>query len=248
MSYNAQHAQESLQNMDNLLTRIINLSKDIGTFHDGIHLREQIQNSVQELMKLSRSVKAEIEDLKSNEDESNNSELRASFEALSVKIKGALPDVIASLRSADTPQKQPNLSYIEPAPHQNAKNKLSMELINTPLLDQSTIDQETDQLDVLESEVNAILRDMREINSLFNKTMQELQSQRHLLAGVDTITTGAAKDMKKGNDQLDKAESHMKGSRKALCAILIIVFVVILGVAGFLTYYFLKKKKDKENQ
>lgn len=251
MSYNVAQIQNNLQQMEDLRARIVNLSKDIGTFHDGIHLREQIQDSVQELKKLSRSVREEIEEMKKNEGESSElSQIHAKFEALSSKIKEALTDVIASLRSTSASPQAGQL--IESTPNQSdystSKNKRPLELITTPLLDQSMLDQETDEIYLLENSVNEILSSMRETNAIFTKTMQELQSQRNMIISTDTYTTKAAQNMKSGNEQLDKASSHQSGSRKALCVIFIIILVVAVGIGlYFLIQYLRKDKKKKED-
>lgn len=249
MSYNVAHIQNNLQQMEDLRTRIVNLSKDIGTFHDGIHLREQIQSSVQELKQLSRSVREEIEEMKKNEDESSElSQIHAKFEAISSKIKEALTDVIASLRSTSTNPQSGQL--IESTPNQSdyttSKNKHPLELITTPLLDQSMLDQETDEIYLLENSVNEVPSNMRETNALFTRTMQELQAQRHMIGSIESKTTDAAQNMKKGNEQLDKANSHQGGSRKALCVIFIIILVVALGIGLFFLIQYLRKDKKKK--
>lgn len=248
MSYTAKQVQENLQRIEDLRVRIINLSKDVGTFHDGIHCREQIQSSVQELKQLSQTVKNEIEELKRNEGESDNSSsLHSQFEALSSKIKEALPDVIASLRQAGTPPQASQ--FVESTPNQSdySKNKRPLDLMTTPLIDQATVDQETNQIDVLENEVNSILNIMREIIQFFTQTMQEITSQRNFIDSINKNTTDVAQNMIKGNEELDKAYSHQKGSRKALCIIFIIVLVIGLGIGlYFLIQYFRKKDSKKE--
>lgn len=245
MTISIQKAQDDLQHMNDLLTRIVNLSKDVGTFHDGIDLRDQIKTSVQELKQISQTVKKEIEILKQNDEDSNaTSSLHVAFEELSARVKNALPDVIQALRSADASQQGAHL--FEPSPNQSntsdSKNR-PLELINTPLLDQGTLDQDTDLLEELESDVNSIMNAMREINELFIKTMKELQSQKTKIFSAENLTAEAHNQMKKGNDELDKATAHQKKSGKCLVFILIVILLIGVGIGLYFLIQYLKNKK-----
>ncbi|OHT02735.1 hypothetical protein TRFO_30043 [Tritrichomonas foetus] len=233
----AGHVRSNVQRMDEILNRLVTLSKDVGTFNDGIHLREQIQTNVQSLMNLSKQSRSDIQQLRQNEDPECDS-LQILFENVSANMKRDLPAVISSLKSAAP----------APADHGNSmftsnSNRNNDNLINAPLLDQQMLDNETDQLDLMEHEVNSILSNMREIQQLFQSTLQEIQKQRHIVASIDQMTSNSVDHMQKGTKELDKATQHQKGSRKALCWILIIVLILVGGAAAFCGVYFTKKKK-----
>lgn len=232
MSY-SQKVKQDIKRMDSILSTIENLSKDIGTFNDGMSLREQIQSHVKELMDTSKNVKTNISIMRQNDDPEIDS-VQKSFEEVSGKMRNQLPKVINGLK-ASTPSVQP------------ARNN-SQEIFNQPLLvDQSLVDADSDQLAILESEVNQILSTMKEVNALFEKTMQELQSQRHLIIGVDNMTSKAADDMSMGTLELEKAEVHQKGSRKCLCWILLMITVIVGCVVVFVVVLVMKKKKKNSD-
>lgn len=230
MSYSSKVKQD-IKRMESILATIEDLSKDIGTFNDGMSLREQIQNNVKDLMDISKNVKTNISIMRQNDDPDIDS-VQKSFEDVSGQMRAKLPKVINGLK-ASTPSSQP--------PRGN------QEIYNQPLIDQSLVDADSDQLAILESEVNQILSTMKEINALFEKTMQELQSQRNLLIGIDSVTQKAAEEVSMGTLELEKADVHQKKSRKCLCWILIMIIVIAGCIAVFVVVLVMKKKKNNDD-
>lgn len=231
MSYSPKVKQD-IKRMESILATIENLSRDIGTFSDGMSLREQIQNNVKELMETSKSVKTNISIMRQNDDPEIDS-VQKSFEEVSSKMKTQLPKIINGLK-ASTPSMQPPRNG-------------SQDFTRPLMVDQSLIDSDSDQLAILESEVNTILSTMKEINALFEKTMQELQSQRNLIISVDNMTSKAADDMSMGTLELEKADVHQKKSRKCLCWIFLMIFVIAACVVVFVVVLVMKKKKNNSD-
>ena len=214
--------------MSDLLSTVSTLSQDIGGFKDGIQLRQQIQSNVKQLMETSKSVKQNIQILRENDDPEIDA-VQSTFDTLSNRMREQLPRVINSLK-AETPGGDPS--------RDQAISSQSL------LMDQQMINSDSDQLAMLENEVNTILTIMREVNALFEKTMAELQSQRHIIIGVDKMTTKAAEDMTMGTLELEKATEHQKKSRKCLCWILLLVLVVVAVVIIIIAVVVTKNKKD----
>ena len=229
MNPTASSVGDCLDRMEDGLSRLVSLSGDVGGFRDGIHLREQIQNHVQSLMNLSKQAKNDISQLRRDGDASVDS-LQIRFEDLSARMKIELPKVVACLKQN------------APAPGGDEFSRRQDDFINQPLLEQAQLDSESDQIEMMTQEVNAILSTMREINQIFQQAFEEIQKQRHLVHSIDAITTKAVDNMVKGNKELEKAQEHQKMSRKALCWIFIIIAMVIVGVVIFCAVYFTKKK------
>lgn len=224
--------RNNIQQMEDLRVRIDNLSKDIGTFHDGITLREQIQNSVHELNNLNLSFKDQIDQMKRNKDKTREFyQIQAEFGDLNRRISFTLSHLDTSVLNSAS------------------KRDHSIELQTTPLLDQSTnihymnnqymnIHYMNDQY--MNDQYIEEQKTVTEVFSLIERTLQELESQRNLIIAIQ--------NMKIENEQLDKPSSHKKGSRKALCVIFIIIIIVVLGIGVvFLIQYFRKDKKKRED-
>jgi hypothetical protein len=204
-----------IEQMTSLMTHIINLSKQIGGFNDGPQLREEIQSDVRTLTNTIRSTKDALTALKS-QNAPGVDEHQARLDALRARMQAELPGVVNKLRqNTDTPSSQ--------SPARAAYTQ--------PLMSQQLLDSETDQLELLEQQVNEILRVMREVNQLFTTTMEELQKQRHILATIEGATSDAVEKMETGNEELKQAHSSQKKSTKCICAIAVIVIVVAIGVA-----------------
>ncbi|OHT11881.1 hypothetical protein TRFO_18451 [Tritrichomonas foetus] len=182
-------------------------------------------------MDTSKNVKNDIQVLRNNDDPAIDS-IQSSFDALSGKMREHLPKVINQLK-ASTPQ--------------GGEADRGRDVFHQSLLDQQMVDADSDQLALLESEVNQILTTMKEVNALFEKTMQELQSQRHLIISVDKMTSKAAEDMSMGTLELEKAGDHQKKSRKCLCWIFLIILVIVVCVVIFVAVLLSKKKKSSED-
>ena len=231
MSISLVQVDNDLRGMENTLSHVISLSEKIGSFEDGPHLRESIQSDVKTLMTFSKNVKGSLTQLRErNENGVDNYEQR--FEDLRAKMQNQLPGVISSLRNNSFPENNEGTgSPLDP----------------TPLLDQSLLDSQTDQLDELEQSINQILQTMKEVKALFTQTLDELQQQRHILVNVDKMTSTAQKDAASANDNLETAEKHQKGSTNVLCWILIILLIVCAGVGIFLGIWIPKHKKKNND-
>lgn len=209
---------------------IIELSKQIGGFNAGPQLQDDIQSNVKSLLTLSQKVKNNITQLR----ESNAPDLDSvenAFNQLSRRIQSELPDVIKSLRNVSS----------GPGPSSGGGGGG----FNPTVLQQSLVDDQSDQLDMLEQEVQSILSTMREVNTLFHQTLEEIQKQRHMLVTIEASTEKAKDDMESGILHLDKAGENQKSSNRALCWILIILVVVVVGVVLFCILFFTRKKKPE---
>jgi hypothetical protein len=218
-----------IDKMTSTLNHILSLSKQIGGFRDGPHLREEIQVDVRTILDSSRTVKRDLVQLKEN-DEPEVDEYLARFEALRSRIQQELPPVVNKLKSssADTAiasSSSPN--YTE------------------GLLDQTQLDGETDLIDLLEQQVNTILMTMREVREIFGATLEELQKQRHMVQSIETTTAEAAEDVHKGNEILGEAQEQQKGATKCLMWVLIIVVLVAVAVVLIILSQTVWKKKPK---
>lgn len=225
--------KQDIKRMDNIITNLKTLSKDIGSFNDGVHLRDQIQNNVKELMDTCKDVKTNITILRNNNDPEIDS-VENSFEQVSQTMKQELPQILNGLKQSSSSQA--------------GQSDSRPDVMNQSLLmDQQLVDQDSDQLILLENEVNQILSIMREVKALFDRTMQEIQSQRNMIIGIDRSTSKAAEDMTMGSLELEKAQNHQKSSRKCLCWILLIILVVVICVVVFVVVLVLKNKKKTDD-
>ena len=203
--------------------RDLSQGKDqIGTFSDGPHVRERINQDVRDIMKLSKSIKDSIATLQ-EQNESEASKYAAKFESLRMKMEPEINAVIQKLKNAQQQDMQ-------------AGNDGS---VGAPLLSQSMIDDTSDQISILESEVASILKTMKEVKQLFDQAYEEINRQSHIIAHVDTLVEESHTNMVGGNAQLSTAKEHQKGQTKTLCWILLIVLVVI---AAIVLIVFLTKK------
>jgi hypothetical protein len=56
-------------------------------------------------------------------------------------------------------------------------------------MDQGLLDGETDEINVLEQNVDDVVVGMREVDHLFTSTHREIQSQRHVVMKIDSATS-----------------------------------------------------------
>jgi hypothetical protein len=209
-----------LEEMASLLTHVVSLSGRVGSFSDGPHLREQIQADVKRLGILSQQLKGAMARM------SGNPELgayQARFEELRERVRRDLEPVVQKLRGSATP------------------GGGAGDAAAGPVLDQGLIDADTDQIDVLEQQVGAIVTAMREVSGLFTQVMEELQAQRHKITVIEGETSAAVSQMESGNEALKTASKHQKSSRKCLCCIFVIVLLVVAAVAVVLVFTLLPK-------
>lgn len=221
--------ESELNEMQNKLDVIIRDSNKIGTFEDNAGVRNEIQNNVKTLMTLSQSAKKTLTQLKQS-DVPNVDKYQARFDNLSNQMKNNLPEVIQKFKQSAPQFGQVN-SYTNPTND-----------FNQSLLPQEIIENQSDQLDELSSQVNGILSAMREVHELFTETYEELQKQKHMLFRIETTTDAALEDMLNGNKQLEKAHENQKSSTKSLIWIFLILGVIIVGIVIFCSIYFTKKK------
>ncbi|KAK8871083.1 hypothetical protein M9Y10_008996 [Tritrichomonas musculus] len=88
----------------------------------------------------------------------------------------------------------------------NNENNKSNEL----MVEQSIVDQETEELEYLAQEAQRIAQTSREINEINNNVYKELNAQHAKIISIDKITSDTVPVMQKGNAQLDKAEQNQK--------------------------------------
>ncbi|KAH0793486.1 syntaxin-12-like isoform X3 [Histomonas meleagridis] len=213
-----------IQTMQHQLDEICQNSLSIGDWSDTPELRESLQNDVKSLMELSQQVKSTIISLREKGDPEVDS-YQQQFDQLRADMQDKLPGVLQALRrcydSIHPQQQQP--------------------VLNQPLLDQEQLDGETEYLEIMEQEVNQILSTMRDLQQIFQQTLEEIQKQRHLLVSVDSIVTSSKQNMQSGNVQLEEAHKHQKGSSRAMCIIIVIIVVIAIGVVVFCSLYFTRK-------
>ena len=217
----------SLNRMEQILNTLVEDGSAVGGFNDGPLLRERIQSNSKQLVQLSSTVKREILSLKEQNDPNVN-QYEEKFARLAQRMKQELPQVLDSLKKNQITE----------------THSSSQAISTTPLLQQDVVDGTTEQIEELEVAVREILSTMTQLHSIFTQTLDELQKQRNVILSVDTAVSNAHDDMHKGNDQLDTATKHQKGSTKCLIWIFIIVALVVLGIA--LGIYFGTSKKDPE--
>jgi K+/H+ antiporter YhaU regulatory subunit KhtT len=218
-----------IEEIASLLSHVVTLSDRIGSFSDGPHLREQIQNDVRRLTTLTQKVKTAMTELRENQGLLFES-YQSRFEDLRSRMERDLKPVIEKLRKNQIGS-HTNDSGNQPETH-------------IPLLSQTKLDQDSDLIDVLEQQVSAILQTMRRVNELFGETMMELQQQRHKLLAVEGETTRAMTEMTIGNEQIEKAATHQKSTTKCICWIVIIVIVVLTGVGLIIAWKVFWSKDD----
>ena len=228
MSFSIIEVSNDMTRMENTIDHVKNLSESIGGWQDTAQLREDIQNDVRTIADLSKTIKNNIEYLRA-QNAPGLDEQEQRFDSIREKMQVKLREVMEKLRSNDLPSHDQD-SY----PDSNSQ----------PLLDQGLLDQQSDQLDELESEINEILQTMKEVKALFCKTLEEIQKQQHILTKVDKTITQAKQETVNGNQQLEKAQQHQKGSTKVLCFILIIFLIIAVGVSIFLAIWIPKHRKN----
>jgi uncharacterized phage infection (PIP) family protein YhgE len=205
----------AIDRMANLLSHIMSLSGKIGGFGDGPRLRGQIQADVQVLTETGQQVKNTLSTLKTQGVYGIDNYIER-YSALRARIQQELPIVIQRLRAALP------TSSSRPAPEPDMRQPLMM--------DQGLLDGEADEIDVLEQNVNDVVVGMRDANELFSTTHQEIQSQRHLITRVDSVTSESGSEMAAGNKSLQKGERCQESSTKCICWIAIILLIVVVAV------------------
>jgi len=227
MSFTIAEVSNDLTRMENTIDHVKELSQSVGGFGDTPQLREDIQSDVKTISDLSKTIKSNIEYLR-QQNVPGLEEQERRFDKIREQMQVKLREVIEKLRNNDLP----------------SHDQYSYESTSQPLLDQGLLDQQSDQLDELESEINEILQTMKEVKALFCQTLEEIQKQQHILFKVDKTIQRAHDDAVDGNQQLDTAQQHQKGSTKVLCCLLIFFLVVAVGVSLFLALWFTKHKKS----
>ena len=216
----------SLNEMKSKFQTLCAKKKDIGTFHDGPVLRQEINTNVKELVDVTNRVKRIISTLKENGE--NIDSYEAEFESLGKQMNTELPKIIQSLKQReDTSVPAYGVSQVQQS-----------------LMDQEEVDGTTEQIENLEVQVREILSTMRQLNEIFNQTLDELQKQRNVILSIDNQVSNAHDNMADGNEKLDGAKKHQRGSTKLLCWLAIIFGLVVVGIVIFLIFFF-SKKKDK---
>ena len=218
----------SLDKMRQTLDSLLEDGEKIGSMSDGAVLRDRIQSNAKELVQLSASVKKQIMTLKEDDDPSI-SQYENDFMELSKQMKEKLPSILNRLKQNKT--ETSSTSQVTP-------------VVSQPLLEQQTVDNETQQIEDLEVSVREILSTMTELNRIFNQTLEELQKQRNTLLTLDNTISNAHDDVKGGNEQLEKATEHQKGSTRCLCWLLLVVGIIVAGIAIFLFIHFSGKSKN----
>jgi chromosome segregation ATPase len=215
--------REDLGSLQSMFTEITTLSSRIGTSADTAALRSDLQGLVSRLSSLAQTTKGNIETLIRSENPDVGS-LQQSFSEISAQMKERLPGVIQALRGPTS-----------------SSSSRSSDIPRQQLMDQQLLDRQSEDLDVLEQQVQEILRTMREVNALFTQTLQKIQEQRHLLVGMDQSTSESIASMTAGNESLEKAAGNQKRTTKCMCWIFLIVGVILGGIILFLVLYLGKK-------
>lgn len=212
--------------MERLLSAIVESADKLGGFDDGPDVRESLQRDVRTLMDLSQTVKRALFAQRERGDTAADSH-EARFNALRERMQAQLPQVLRRLQESSQ-------GCDAPPPRGD--------IVSQPLLDQEQLDGETEYLQVLEQEINSILTAMQELNRIFKQTLDELQKQRHILVGVDSMVSSSTGNMQDGNKDLDKAADHQRGTTKCLFIIILIVAIAAVGIVVFCVLITRKKK------
>ena len=216
----------SLNRMEQTLNSLIEDGKSIGGFSDGPILRENIQSKSKQLVQLSNAVKQQIITLKEQNDP-NVGKYEEDFDRLAQKMKQELPQILDSLKRSQSTE-QPTVTQ---------------PISTTPLLDQQVVEEQRDLIEDLEVAVREILATMTQLHSIFTQTLEELQKQRNVILSVDNAVSNAHDDMNKGNENLQTAQKHQKGSTKCLLWLLLIFAVIAAGI-GVGIYFGVKGNDD----
>ncbi|OHS98197.1 hypothetical protein TRFO_09076 [Tritrichomonas foetus] len=236
----------SINEMEQTLEEIANLSDKCVGFNSSIYI-PQVQDRIKSLYSLMTCFKKKSQQY-DGFSEYPSTKLR--FDNFTRKLQTTLPNVIKTLKESEASSFSNNNNTSNKNNNLNKATLLSSSHENPnytePLLDQQMIDGETDMISLIENDVTNILSQMRELNSIFNQTFEELQKQRHKIVSIDSITNNSKKEMKKGNQELEKAGNHQKSSRKTLIVIFSIIFAIVLAIIAFLAIHFSKKKKKPE--
>jgi hypothetical protein len=200
--------------MEKGLAQVLTLSSKIGSSEDRQELREELQNEVRCIQQASNSAKIAYTRLGEGElDPAEKDRLSEWFTTLREKMQQQLPSVIEVLKNVTLEislESPGHFSYTE------------------PLLNQEELDQDRETLEALDFEITDILANMKQLNQLFQSTLEEIQRQRNLVTAVDEHVAQALDDMFDGNEQLDKAQRYHKRGNRCLCWVFLIVAVVVV--------------------
>ena len=232
MSASAYGISRDLNLLRSKLSETHSIAQDIGTIKDGALLRSTIQTTIKEISTLSTSIKSQLTILNQNShDQAQEYELQ--FNEIQQEMQTQLPLIISKLK--------------ENTNGSNQMNSFSSEIAENiiPLIDQEQVDGETEQIDILEEQVNTILTTMREVNDIFSSTLEKLQEQRNMILSIDNAVSDANDNASKAVDQLNKAEKHQKFSRKCLCWLLLVFLVIAAGIGVFVWLYLSRNSGSK---
>ena len=256
MSYNVTQIRKNLQQMEDLLVRIVNLSQDVDTLQDVDTRFELLVNSLHELRNLIISVRDQIDQMRRNKDKTRELyQIQAEFVALNRRIIDTLQIHMPRVLTASFSRGLDLLNESESnqSDYSTSKKDHSRELQTTPLLDQSMNNQYMNNQYMNERYMNERYMNDQYMNDLFNSTIQEidlyektcqnLKNQINLIICVDHMTSRVLPNKKIENEQLDIQSSHQSSSRKALCVIFIIIIIVALGIGAFFLIQYLRKGK-----
>ena len=214
----------SLNEMKSKFNTICTKKRDIGTFQDGPVLRQEINQNVHELVDITNRVKKLIATLKENGE--NIDSYEHDFEELGKQMNDELPKIVQVLKQKEEASPQYGTSAIQ-----------------QPLMAQEEVDGTTEQIENLEVQVREILSTMRQLNEIFTQTLEELQKQRNVILSIDNQVSNAHDNMATGNEKLQEASEHQKGSSKCLCWLAIIFAVICVGI-GIFCWIFIPNKDD----
>lgn len=106
-------------------------------------------------------------------------------------------------------------------------------------LNQSLIDNDTQQIEILGNAANEIVDEMRNLNEMQHLLNDKIQEQHEVVINVDDRIEEGNEEMVKGNENLNTAQEHQKSSTKCLIWILVAVIIII---AVILLIIFLPRK------
>jgi hypothetical protein len=195
-------------------------SLQIGKAGDGVKLRADLETEVRALMNLADQTHA-ILNTHSDRDSPRFSAVQDRFNSLTSDLNRELPPVVSALRNHPIH----DLQAIGPGQYTSGA-----------ALDQRLLDEDTETLEVLEQEVNRIVVTMREINSLFNATFEELQRQRTLLTRIDTFVEFSRSDLADANSEMRLADQDQRKDSRCCCIWIIagVIGVIVALVAIYL--------------
>lgn len=216
------HVRQRITEISELFRRFMANGDKIGGFEDEDVIKKALTADAVQIKRLIEECKGDIVVLKQRcgngvSDEEIN-RLEREVDELGTSLRQGLPQVIERLRESRT-----SGGYDQP-----------QQGMEEHLLDQEMIDGQTEQLEELATMARSIIAQMTNLKATFDQTLSEIVNQRHKIVQIESYTEDARGNMQTGNDQLEKAAVHQKGTTKCLCWIFIILGVIIAGIAVFL--------------